>query len=455
LETLEQVRRAVIDCADAPLWSMSDTDLIAGIDAVHATEQALTAVKLHLIRQLDTRDVPATDHAHTCAGWLHTRLRLRPESTKRLVGLAKAVDQRPNLDQALTAGTVNAEQAHVIDDCLRNLPTDVGTEAADKAEAILIGWATDVDAKGLKLLGDRILAHVAPELADAADEKALRRQERDAYAARRLVLSSHGDGKVHLRGILDTEAAAIVAAALDPLCSPRHAARTLRDVHPHDRQPSPAGLPTAAPHDTWPDITTHLNRDPATTDPRSYPQQRADALVEICRLVLNTGDLPDNGGHRPQLTITIGFEQLRNQTGAATLDTGQHLSATQVRRLACDAQILPATLNTDSQILDVGRTRRLITGPLRSALVLRDKGCAFPGCDRPPRWADGHHIISWIDGGPTNLNNSVLLCRSHHQLIHTGDWQIRLGGDGFPDFIPPAHLDPTQRPRRNLYHRRT
>jgi hypothetical protein len=97
--------------------------------------------------------------------------------------------------------------------------------------------------------------------------------------------------------------------------------------------------------------------------------------------------------------------------------------------------------------LDVGQQRRLFTGPLRRALILRDRGCAFPGCDRPPRWTDGHHIVSWLDGGPTSLANAVLLCGHHHRLIHHSDWQIRQNpADGLPDFIPPEYIDPNNNP---------
>ncbi|WP_370469228.1 HNH endonuclease signature motif containing protein [Micromonospora profundi] len=105
--------------------------------------------------------------------------------------------------------------------------------------------------------------------------------------------------------------------------------------------------------------------------------------------------------------------------------------------------------------MDLGRQRRLITGPLRRALVLRDRGCAFPGCDRPPRWCDAHHIHHWADGGPTTLTNAVLLCGHHHRHLHHTDWNVRLTADGHPEFIPPTWLDPTHIPRRNHYHRRT
>jgi hypothetical protein len=153
--------------------------------------------------------------------------------------------------------------------------------------------------------------------------------------------------------------------------------------------------------------------------------------------------------------VTLNLDTLRTGIGTATLDDGAPLSAATARRLACDAAILPAVLNTTSQVLDLGRERRLITGPLRRALVLRDRGCAFPGCDRPPRWCDAHHITHWANGGPTNLNNAVLLCGHHHRLAHHSQWRITINpADGHPDFTPPPHIDPHQHPQRNHYHRR-
>ncbi|NUT34395.1 MAG: HNH endonuclease, partial [Hamadaea sp.] len=97
--------------------------------------------------------------------------------------------------------------------------------------------------------------------------------------------------------------------------------------------------------------------------------------------------------------------------------------------------------------------RRLIDGPLSRALVLRDRGCAFPGCDRPARWCHGHHIDSWADGAPTSLANSVLLCGHHHREIHHGHWQVRIAADGHPEFTPPTYVDPARKPIRNTLHR--
>jgi hypothetical protein len=462
LEAVEQVRSAAVGCADTPVWSLSDADLAACLDVVHQAEQALAAVKLHLVRQAEVRDLPRVQHAYSCAGRLRTRLRLTSPVARRAVDAAKAVDERPSLDQALIAGAVNVEQAVVIDECLTGMPAEVGGEAVEKAEALLIGWAGEFDAKGLRMLGARILEHVAPEVAERVEAAALSRQEARAYATRTLSIVGNGDGRVRLTGWLDTEAAAIVTAALDPLCSPRTAADTLR--HPTGSAVDGGGLAGGAVtgQDTPPfrvpgsgDTRPETGADRVTGDERTAGQRRADALLEVCRLVLTTGHLPVNGGDRPQLTVTVAYDPLRRELGVGTLDTGHRLTATATRRLACDAQILPAVLGSQGQVLDVGQSRRLITGALRRALVARDRGCAFPGCDRPPRWCDGHHISSWANGGPTSLDNAVLLCGYHHRVVHHSDWTVRLAHDGHPEFVPPAHLDPARLPRRNLYHRRT
>jgi hypothetical protein len=148
---------------------------------------------------------------------------------------------------------------------------------------------------------------------------------------------------------------------------------------------------------------------PLPADDRTPAQRRADALTEICRLALRTGQLPDDGGEPPQLAVTVAYQPLTHTLTTATTDTGERLSPASARRLACDARILPAILGTTSQILDTGHTRRLATGPLRRALHLRDHGCAFPDCDRPPRWTDAHHLTPWSAGGATRLDKP----RSH------------------------------------------
>ncbi|TNH30791.1 DUF222 domain-containing protein [Micromonospora orduensis] len=415
LEALAQAEHAIGACADAPAWALPEKDLIAALDAAHRVEQRLAAAKLALIRELDGRGTPSAQGATSTVVWLRERLRLTVPAARRLVDLAAALDTgNPGVRQALADADITVDQARVIADAVATVQDVAGTQAADKAVGVLVDWAGQFDPDLLRKLGTRILDHVAPDLADDATKAALDAEERRATRDRHLTLSEQTDGRLRLTGTLDPEAAAMLRATIDPLTAP-----------------------------SGPD------------DQRSPGQRRHDALADICRLALRTGELPDNGGDPAQIVITTGYDALTRQLGVGALDTGLHLTPEAVRRLACDAAILPAVLGGTGQVLDVGRQRRLVTGPLRRALVLRDRGCAFPGCDRPPRWCDAHHIRHWADGGRTSLDNAVLLCPHHHRHVHRGEWTVRLGGDGHPEFVPPAWLDPDRLPRRNQYHRRT
>jgi hypothetical protein len=120
-----------------------------------------------------------------------------------------------------------------------------------------------------------------------------------------------------------------------------------------------------------------------------------------------------------------------------------------VRRIACDAGVSRVITDPASVPLDVGRETRTVTVGQWGALVVRDRGCAFPGCIRPPEWCIAHHILHWADGGPTDLDNLVLLCGFHHRRVHHQGWDIRIAADGHPEFIPPPWIDPNRTLRRN------
>ena len=179
--------------------------------------------------------------------------------------------------------------------------------------------------------------------------------------------------------------------------------------------------------------------------------------MDVCRLSLSSGELPKQGGETAHLIVTMPFEPWRDATAAKTgrFDGGDTVTPETLRRMGCDAGIIPVVLGGDGQVLDVGRMRRLFTGAIRKALIVRDGGCSFPACDRPVRWTEAHHVTPWEDGGVTSVGSGALLCRYHHRLVHEGTWQVRVGADGLPEFIPPPYIDPLQRPRRNTYHRRT
>jgi hypothetical protein len=458
------VEEALKECARSPLWARSPQELIDGLDHVRTLTSVLASLGLGLLREIDGRGIPKTQGASSTSAWLRDRYRLSPGAASQQVNLATILDtQLPQAAAALAAGTINPEQVQLIAKTVPGLPVEYRADG----EKFLVEQCAQFGPRELGRIATHLLDRVAPEVAEQRAAQQLAREEQRAYESRCLHLTDvHGEARVRVSGWLDRESAAVVRAAIDPLCAPRPAAghpdvrnadvrnADVRDADVHSSGPRDADVHSSGPRDA--DVRGPGVEGPSArgSDPRSPGQRRADALVEVCRLALACGGLPDNGGDRPQLAVTIDFDALREQVATATLDDGTVVSPATARRLACDARVLPVVLGGAGQVLDVGRERRLFTGPLRRALVLRDRGCGFPGCDRPPRWCEGHHLRSWLDGGPTNLGNGVLLCGYHHRVVHQGQWTVRIAADGLPEFIPPRYLDPEQQPRRNTYHRR-
>ena len=179
-------------------------------------------------------------------------------------------------------------------------------------------------------------------------------------------------------------------------------------------------------------------------DDRTPAQRHAAALADACASVLDHGELPTTTGQRPHLTVTIGSADLEHRTRSAVLDLGGTLSPTGLRQLACDARVIPVVLDGAGQPLDIGRAQRTVPEHLRHAVTTRDRGCAR--CGRPPSWCEVHHVHEWQHGGPTDLDNLVLLCRACHRLIHHAGWTVTLH-HGQAVVTPPAWIDPEQRPR--------
>jgi len=203
--------------------------------------------------------------------------------------------------------------------------------------------------------------------------------------------------------------------------------------------------PTWAVLDT---LLSTLTAKPCAEDTRTTAHREADALAELCEFALrHDTDLPDTGGERPQIRVTVHLDQLRNGLTGAHLDTGTWYSPTQLRMLACDCTVIPTVLGTTGEPLDIGRASRVIPTGLRRAVAIRDHGCAYPGCHRPPAWCDVHHCTEWENGGHTALHNCVMLCRHHHTIIHHTGWTVQIR-QGQPEFIPPQFIDRQQRTRQ-------
>lgn len=154
------------------------------------------------------------------------------------------------------------------------------------------------------------------------------------------------------------------------------------------------------------------------------------------------------------------FERLGgrgNGPGAGASNTGTLMftgpvTALTVRKIACDADVIPVLLGGEGRVLDIGRASRVFPPHIRKAITARDQGCAFPQCTMPAPWCEAHHINYWSPGGTTGAGNGTLLCSHHHHLIHKERWTIQMRS-GVPWFIPPPHVDPRQMPRRNRYFR--
>ncbi len=292
-------------------------------------------------------------------------------------------------------------------DTIVGVVTQVPLEHRENAEQDLLSFASETGHKQVAALGARILAHLDPDGAEPDITE-------PAVPSRELSLRRKRTGVWELNGRFDDETGARASALLDALAQRRTS-------------------------DEGPDLRSPLER-------------YGDAFSDAVDLALNSPELPLQAGERAHVMVAVSLEDLKSGVGQATLgDTGR-ISAAEARIQACDCKIIPAVLSAKSEPLDLGRQRRLISPGLRRALYLRDRGCAFPGCHRPPRHCQGHHIRHWADGGPTDLGNLVLMCAHHHRLLHRSGWQVRIAADGLPEFLPPVFLDKRRKPRRNNLH---
>jgi len=238
----------------------------------------------------------------------------------------------------------------------------------------------------------------------AADPQRYAADEVSAVEGRSLTLQTGEGGMLWIRGVLDPEGGNALRTALEPLA-----------------------------------------RRAGKRDDRKRDRRLADALVELAQL-----------GQRSHLQVTASLETLLQRCGApaADLEFSLPISATAVQRLACDCNVTRILLGADSQVIDVGRSTRTVSAPMRRALEARDRGCRWPGCDRPAKWSAAHHVVHWSRGGHTDLGNLVLLCSRHHWMVHEGGWQIVRtdphGAQGYttvpPRLDPPAGADRARGP---------
>ena len=177
-------------------------------------------------------------------------------------------------------------------------------------------------------------------------------------------------------------------------------------------------------------------KDSPGEEPRSASTRRADALVDICRYFLQTQTHRPGGRHRPHVNVVVEADDFYAVKGASYLG-GSFVSPTVAAAMLCDSVMHRVVVEPDGAILDYGRATRTISAALWAALVVRDQGCRFPGCDRPAHWTEAHHVVWFSEGGDTNMGNLVLLCSRHHHLIHNAGWHAKLKPDATLEITDP------------------
>lgn len=311
-----------------------------------------------------------------------------------------------------------AEAVAVILRVLDRAATVAPPDVVRAAEHTMTTYAATFDPGTLERVGQRLLAHLDPD----GDEP----REKDLRARQGVHVGATRGGLVHLDIWADLLQAEVLLGVFDAGTNPRAAngARLGVDVV------ADAGATDKAPE--------------TPVEDRTRPQIMLDALIAACETALRAGGLPRVGGLPPQLMITMGLEDLRAhlappapgegrddrapataaRTGLALLPHAGPVPAARVRRIACDADLIPVVLGGRSEIVDLGRRHRLVPASLRRALVARDGGCIFPGCTIPSTWCEAHHVVPWMSGGRTDADNCVLLCSGHHHAVHTGRWLV-------------------------------
>ena len=361
-----------------------------------------------LIERADRTGEYAADGAASISAYVRITANENPGWATRRVHIGRGLaDRLPATLAAFQTGQLGLEHANVIDQATKKLTDPELITSLDTYLALLAATMTPHD-----------LAAASQDLKSQAEPEETAKENAKKRAAQSLHISETIDGMYRLDGWLDAESGAIFLAGLGAFV----------------RKPVPGG-----------DLLTE-----------SLTRRRADALIDIARQALtHTERCQGQSMSRHTLIVGLTHQQLLDALGTAAVSDGTHLPAA-ARRLACEADIIPVVYGADSEIVDYGRARRLASDGLRRSINLRDGGCIFPHCDRPPQMTETHHRDEWArHHGKTDILTLESLCRHHHHLVHEGGWTITIADNPTrtPWFHPPNGKPPQQGKRQGLLHR--
>ena len=387
------VEAALKDVADLDPTFMPTAEKKSALLALDRASAQVEELRLRVMAAAE--DLAVDEGARDVAAWLAYRGRRDRGEARRDLRLARALDTRwQTVGRALREGEANRAQAEVIVAALEALPADLDPEVVAQAEQRLMSEAARFGPHQLRILGRRILDVIAPEVAEDHERRALEREEAHAMTATFLTTRRRGDGTTDLRIRVADLVADRLLTYLHSFTSPR-------------RERGSASAPG---------------------DRRPYDQKLGDAFAAFLESV-DPKRLPLHGGDATTLMVTIDFDGLRDGLGTALVgDTP--ITAGEARRLACAANLLPAVLGGDSEILDLGRARRLFSPAQRKAMAIRDRTCRAECCEIPAAWCEAHHAAApWAAGGRTDLADGLLLCSWHHHRAHDHRYRMDRTGD--------------------------
>lgn len=401
-----------------------DAEFLDGEEASKTLAEATSlaaeveALRLQLVTRIDVTEVWRDDPSGTANSWLRARHRVDHREAESDLRAAHILRAFPELRAAVEGGELT--RAHI------NAIVSVGEANATRRQ--LLGEFIESFIEVGRMAPASVLRTVMRAWADQVDPLGTARDEDEAHSRRYLHVNQVADG-VQLDAFFGRGQGAKVMAALNAAVT-----RSRRRSAEPDTDPSSSDSPGI--------VVTNA-------------QQRADAFIAgIIDPVLADGGLPSSGGARPSVTVLVPISRLEQACDVATpaqellglsaaqlrlgaarigVNNGHGdalISAQSAQRMTCDCEVHRVLISPDGLPLDVGRTMRTFPPHMRKALVVRDGGCVFPHCDRPPGYTEAHHIVHWAQGGKTSIDNAALLCSKHHHQVHADGHTVEIGPDG-------------------------
>jgi hypothetical protein len=449
---------------DVPAGTVPVDELAELVDAAGRLRAAAEELQTRLVGQAHAVDLAGRAGYTSTVAWVKHRCRYSGGAAGALVRHARQLTPAVEpVRHAWATGLLNADQTAAIATGINRLHSRIDPTALNAAQQLLIERAPALTVDDLAREANHVVEYLDPDGADDHLRRLLADEDRRALTDTTLRFHSRRHGTTGISGRLPDLHADMLKKVLDAYAAPRRASAgnganrrgASDDSASTDGDPASIdGMERAAQQprvsDGHLDGSIEGGEFPITgTTHLTYAQRLGRALTELLEH-LDPTTLPHSGGANASIVLTTSLQELQSGISEAALDSGGHLSHAQTRRLACNARLIPAVLGTDSAVLDLGYSTRLFTPYQRIALAARDRGCVFPGCDRPPAWTEAHHLNPWRTGGRTDINNGALLCPHHHRLVHAGTgWELRSAADGIIEVVPPARLDRTRTPRRH------